>query len=75
MGIDMWTWVKQLFCHHFFYSYVHIDPYYVSVGDEYQDRRSVHYYHICRECSKRIDTVEMWNAEELKTSMKIRKRS
>lgn len=71
----MITWIKQLFCQHFFYSYVHLKPYYASAGDDYNDRRSVHYYHICRKCNKRIDTVEMWNVDEVKTSMKISKRS
>lgn len=66
--------LKQLFCDHFFYSYVQYDPYYISEGDRYHDRRSTHYIHICRKCGKKIESVSKWNNAEHKTSMLIRKR-
>jgi len=57
--------LKSLFCNHLFYSYLSDKPHYTSAGDEFYDRRSLHYYLVCARCNKRIDVVDVWTNENV----------
>jgi hypothetical protein len=70
----MFRRLKQLLCDHFYFSYVQYEPYYISDGDEYHDRRSIHYIHICQKCGKKIESVIKWNHDDVKTGMLKRER-
>ena len=56
--------IKQLFCNHKYITYLSYEPYYVSCGDEAQDRKSKKYYGTCCKCGKEIEIIKHWTTEK-----------
>jgi hypothetical protein len=60
--------IKQLLCDHKYISYLDTEPYFISVGDEYHNRRSKRYYLICAKCKKQIEVIDTWKNDEIRKS-------
>lgn len=60
----MFKKIKQLLCDHRYVAYLDVSPYYISVGDEYHNRKSKRYYFICTKCKKQIEVIDSWKNEK-----------
>jgi len=54
--------IKKLFCNHKYIMYSKTKPYYISCGDEWQDRKSREYYMVCSKCGKSISVIKDWSS-------------
>ena len=58
--------LKTIFCNHLFYAHLSEKAHYNSIGDEFHNRKSAHYYLICVKCNKRIDVVDVWSNQNIR---------
>ncbi len=54
--------IRQLFCNHTYD--LHMEPVYLSLGDEYYDRPSQRYMLCCNKCDYTITINKKWCHEE-----------
>jgi hypothetical protein len=61
--------IKQLLCDHKYIAYLDPNPYFVSLGDEHNNRKSKRYYLTCVKCNKEIEIIDRWNNDEIRKSL------
>jgi hypothetical protein len=61
--------IKQLLCDHKYIAYLDPNPFFVSLGDEYNNRKSKRYSLTCVKCNKEIEIIDRWNNDEIRKNL------
>lgn len=65
----MFKYIKQLFCNHKYKINLNSKPEYLSVGDEYADRKTKKYHWCCVKCGKQFDVLKSWKVDDIEKEL------